>query len=170
MGFRGGHRANLPEHGRSLTSASERPGKYGQLTGTAWRGSGTAGSLSSGNGRSTTWQSCPQSREREVRLQRVSLRTRPQAARRRRLEGPRELVAQPPDPGGLLTEKEWTGKQGRRESMRKLLGTGRPRASAHAPPTAGVPAGWGCVRSRKRERRHPESSLRVITLGRLVTI
>lgn len=41
MGYRGGYRANPPEHSRSLTSASEGPGKYGRLTGTAGQGSGT---------------------------------------------------------------------------------------------------------------------------------
>jgi hypothetical protein len=59
-----------------------------------------------------TWQSCLQSRVQEVRLQKLSLRTRPPAARRQRREGaPWEQGARPPDPAGLLTEKVWTGRE-----------------------------------------------------------
>lgn len=105
------------------------------------QGSAADRALSSGSRRSTTWQSCPRSQEREARPQRASQRTRPRAARRRRGAGLQARGAQPPDPGGLPTEKAWTGKQGRRGSARSPLGTQRPAGQCHALPRRPL----GCV-------------------------
>ena len=83
------------------------------------------------DGRQTTWQSCPRSREPGAQPRRASLRRHPRAARRKRVGGLRGQGVQPPDPGGLPTETAWTGKQGKR-SVQKLPGVTSRNTSACA--------------------------------------